>query len=161
MEFIIWGKYQSRAERLASYLDCNIHYIYYEKSILVRYILSLIASLRIILKSKSNHFIIQLPPNLIIYLFPFIKLLNKRSKIILDMHNGATRGSWDKLPFIWKIINKYSDLVLVHNEDYFNEITTKGKLTTKLIEVLPDPPAEKHISIIEVNKSDLFYYRSK
>lgn len=82
-------------------------------------------------------------------------MFNKRSKIILDMHNGATRGSWGKLPFIWKIMNKYSDLVIVHNEDYFNEITSTGKLTTKLIEVLPDPPAEKHRSVIGLNNSDL------
>ncbi|WP_191557384.1 glycosyltransferase [Metabacillus idriensis] len=155
MEFLIWGKYQSRAERLASYLDCNIHYIYSEKSILVRYFVSLITSLNIIFKSKSNHFIIQLPPNLIIYLIPFIKMFKKSSKIILDMHNGATRGSWGKLPFIWKIINKYSDLVIVHNEDYFNELISTGKLTTKFIEVLPDPPAEKNSSNIELNNSDL------
>ncbi|MGM7721721.1 glycosyltransferase [Metabacillus sp. Hm71] len=155
MEFIIWGKYQSRAERLASYLDCNIHYIHSDQSILVRYMSSLTKSLNIMLKSKSDTFIIQLPPNLIIYLLPLIKMFNKRAKIILDMHNGATRGSWGKLPFIWKIMDKYSDLIIVHNEDYFKEITNTGKVTTKLIEVLPDPPAEKHrTAILGLNHSD-------
>ena len=139
--FIVWKKYQRRAESLSVELKIPLKYFHYrweEKSKMYKalsYICKALMTLNCLFYNKPDVIIIQLPPTPLLYVVWLYRLING-AKIILDCHNGMFFGAWHKWPFCKRLLLK-SESIVVHNEDVIEKAKTVGINTIVIRDPLP------------------------
>lgn len=113
VSYIVWKGYQRRAEVLAAMLDAELKFMpnwFQSKSLrLLDYLGKFLATLKHILLRKPDLVIVQGPP-----LFTAIPALLMKVPYIIDAHNAAIQGFWQKVPMSKYIISK-AHTVIVHN----------------------------------------------
>ncbi|WLR61833.1 glycosyltransferase [Guptibacillus hwajinpoensis] len=144
--FIVWHDYQARVDSMKGFFGYEIKYIGSKrKNKLMNYLMKSLKTVITLFKNKPTTVWIQLPPTPLLYLMFAYKKINKIT-LIADCHNGMLRKPWINFPFATKILNSTSDLIIVHNEDVYNEALTLGIQEHKCM-VLEDKASE-----IEGNK---------
>lgn len=156
---ISWNKFVRRSSSIATICNLDDFQIKprFSSNILklINYLIALVKSGSIIWanRKKNNVLVLALPPNFLLYLIGWIRLSNKRTKIIADCHNGTFSKKWMSFPGIKYLLYKV-DLVLVHNEDFYNQLLKDTLISSKNSLVIPDPPAISGVEMIDKDPSN-------
>ena len=117
--FIVWKKFQRRAEVLAPQFGLEIFYFHYsweENSKFHKafsYILKTLDTLSVLVKQSSLIFA-QLPPTLVLYDVAIYSWLTG-STYVLDCHNSMMYANWHKWLFVKRLLK--AGVTIVHNDD--------------------------------------------
>jgi glycosyltransferase involved in cell wall biosynthesis len=142
--YVCWTRYQRRAESLQALLPlevCFIAPISQNRALrLPSYLLSALASLRIIFRSDPETLWLQLAPSLLLYpAFLYKCLMRPDMLLVADCHNGLLRSKWLRLPLIRRLLRK-CDLVLFHNAMVLERARKLG-IAGQHVQLLHTPPA--------------------
>ena len=133
--YIVWKKYQRRAEVFAPLLNAELVFIphVFRRKIFrpFDYLFKLIITIKLLLRKKPKCAFIQSPP-----LYAALPALLTGTPYVVDAHNAVWQNFWGKLPLSSMIINKAQALI-AHN----NEIQhTAGKMYPhKKLFIITDP----------------------
>ncbi|WP_063254841.1 glycosyltransferase [Neobacillus niacini] len=149
--FIVWRNYQARVDSMQEHFNYEVFYI--DKSFKSKklkpfeYLFKgLITLMKLIIKRPTVIWV-QLPPTPVMYVLYFYKLFFKNSVIISDCHNGMFRKPWVSTPFAITLINKLSNVILVHNSEIYNEVIKNFKISSEKCYVLEDNSIEMSATI--------------
>ncbi|MEK4653922.1 MULTISPECIES: glycosyltransferase [Niallia] len=133
--FLVWTKYQARVESLIKDITHNLgdsKIIYRDNppanSIkkIILYMIYFFKDLVFIIKNKPKSVFVQNPPSYSLFAPVLYKLIiNKRVKVISDLHNAMTREPWlNRIGT--KFLLSQCDLIIVHNEIVHQGIREKN-----------------------------------
>lgn len=133
--FLVWTKYQSRVESLIKDIAQNLgdsKIIYRDNppanSIkkIILYMIYFFKDLVFIIKSKPKSVFVQNPPSYSLFAPILYKLIiNKKVKVISDLHNAMTREPWlNRIGT--KFLLSHCDLLIVHNEIVYRGIRERN-----------------------------------
>jgi glycosyltransferase involved in cell wall biosynthesis len=142
--YVCWTRYQRRAESLQALLPLEVFFIapLSEKRALrlPSYLLSVLATLRIIFRTDPDTLWLQLAPSLLLYpAFLYKCLVRPNMLIIADCHNGLLRSKWLRLPLVRRLLRK-CDVVLFHNAMVLERANRLG-IAGQHVQLLHTPPA--------------------
>ena len=130
--FISWTSYHSHTQLLGNALGANIFYInhlitsrkiLWKLFFIIDYLYKSYKTLIIIIQNKPEIVVVQNPPSIAPIVIVFFGLFAKY-KIVLDSHNGAFERPWVDFPFHkWAL--EHAEVVIIHNDQLFNEVTIK------------------------------------
>lgn len=141
--FISWSSHHSHTQQLGDALGANIYYVnnlinsrglIWRLFFLIDYISKGFRTLIIILKENPEVVFVQNPPSFAIIVVVLISFI-KRIKVVSDTHNGAFEEPWFSVP-LHKWALKKANLVIVHNQQLFNELKNKADLKSVHFKVL-------------------------
>ena len=135
ISYLVWKKYQRRAEVIASVLDANLEFMpHLHPSKFFRpldYLLKFVATVRHILVHQPDVVIFQGPP-----VFSAISTLLMGVPYVIDAHNILIQGIWKKIPMTKFLMNK-ACAVVVHNSEIL-ELAQKLFPSSNLV-IIQDP----------------------
>jgi len=118
--FIVWVRFQQRAEFLAQHLGASIHYIYYGQrgsmlQLPVRYLVQTFRTLRVLQRETPEVVFVQNPPIfcvLVVYLYAKIH----GSQYVIDSHTGAFFPPWSWSLGLHRMLSRRALTTIVHNK---------------------------------------------
>ena len=120
-------------------------FTYESKSRILRYVVCSFQTMRIVIRYRPKHLIVQ-NPSLVLALLSILMKHFICYTLFVDSHNAGIfpkEGSSKVLMMISRLIQKYSDLVIVTNSVLQNVIKRNGGRARVLPDALPDFPRVK------------------
>jgi hypothetical protein len=150
--FIVWAFPKTRAKQLANEFDAKLYGIEiinnYPK--IIKYFISFIKTIYILLREKPHIIIAQVPPIFIAFpIYFYIRMFG--GNYIFDMHSGEIAdGKWKYFEPLRRFFFARAFLVLFHNKSNYRSIENKHwKINSTILNCLiPTPP--KGISAIRI-----------
>ncbi len=141
--FISWCNFHPHTQQLGTALKAEIFYIknfiqsrglIWKFFFFIDYLIKSLHTLQIIIKSNPDVVIVQNPPS---FAPVVVVLMNyfRKFKTISDTHNAAFEKPWISLP-LHKWALKQMDLVIVHNNQLYEEVKSNHKLSGVNFKVL-------------------------
>ena len=125
--FIVWGKYQRRAEVLAPLVSaqiCFIPRVFRNKAFRpFDYLVQLAVTVTNLIRLKPSFVFLQVPP-----VFPAIATLITRTPYALDVHNALIQSYWARVPLNGTLI-RHATVLIAHNYEIEAIIKTKYPLS--------------------------------
>ena len=130
--YISWQPYCSRSDNTARELGGKSYMVYYEAlgsnyyTILFKYILQSIKSLKILFHERPDTVFVMSPPLFAaVPVYLYTKLFRKQ--FVIDAHTGAFIDSmWQKVMFLQKFFCKKASFTIVTNETLANQVNKWG-----------------------------------
>ncbi|WLG49033.1 glycosyltransferase family 1 protein [Pseudomonas sp. FP1742] len=151
---IAWVGYQRRADTMKQYWAYDILHLpnkFKKKSARpLDYLIKAFKTIKSLFVSAPQVLWVQLPPSPVLHIALAYKFfINRRLKIIADVHNSLLRKQWITFPGTVSLLNKI-DAVVVHNFKVKEELARSG-VNVENIFILEDlpcdfntPPASDH-----------------
>jgi len=127
--FITWTSYSPHSVLLSRAFNADLFYInnlinsrrkLWKMFFFIDYLFKSYKTFKIIYNNSPNVVVVQNPPSIAPIVIVFFNMFRK-FKIVIDSHNGAFEKPWVSIPFHrWAM--KQADVVLVHNNQLFNEL---------------------------------------
>ena len=142
--YVVWADFQRRAVSFTDMFAFKVTHMGTGSRSrigkLFRYLGRMVATWRLISNEKPDQVWLQIPPNFLIHVVLFQRLMSKHKfKVVADCHNASLRAPWKKVPWFVRAINQ-CDVILVHNEDIRKDALDLGFDSERLL-VLEDAPA--------------------
>ncbi|WP_077623339.1 glycosyltransferase [Sediminibacillus massiliensis] len=163
--FLIWHQSQARVNSMEQDFDYKPFYIMSgikkKKLILIDYLIKLSKTIQILFRHKPHTVWVQIPPSVILFAVYIYKLFYPNTVVVSDCHNGQFRDPWLNFPFAKKIINKCSNLIIVHNEDIYQQVLSMKILDESKIFILednlPDPDLNNERVILDTDREIVLF----
>ncbi len=140
--WITWEK-QRRNQGIASELNFALYEIIYKKPRLIRYLMSSIKTIRIIVHKKPSCLVVQNPSLVLAALAVLLRCIFKY-RLIVDSHNSGIfplEARSKILMILSKLIQKRAELTIVTNEKLKTEVMSNGGNPFVLPDKIPDVPS--------------------
>ena len=133
--FLVWIRYQRRAEVLAPLLGADLRF---SPNIFARrwfrpadYLLKLLTTTVFLLRNRPQVAILQAPP-----VFSAFAAIATRTPYIIDAHNALVQSFWSSVPFTNFLVKRAAALI-AHNDEINSVI--RARFPESKVFVIPDP----------------------
>ncbi len=143
--YIVWASPRTRAKELSKKFNARLYGFFFSLPlpVVLRYLISTIKSLLILIREKPDYIIAQVPPIFLPFIVFFYSLFFG-GKYLFDVHSGEIIDKkWRYFQPLRKFLFRRAFLILMHNSSNFKKIKNWKVNALVLNDPIPIPPDVK------------------